>query len=101
LEKAASTLNSLSQEIFSPSTRGELAGEGSAQKKLLRDMFILLLLALLAMYVVLGILYESFIHPLTILSSLPFAGLGAGVSLLLCKTPLSLYSFVGLILLIG
>ncbi len=101
LEEATDALSALSQDLLSPSTRGEIAGEGSAQKKLLTDMFILLLLALLAMYVVLGILYESFIHPLTILSSLPFAGLGAGLSLLLCQTPLSLYSFVGLILLIG
>ena len=53
------------------------------------------------MYVILGILYESFIHPLTILSALPFAGFGALATLLLFKVELSLYAFVGVILLVG
>ena len=58
-------------------------------------------MALLVIYMVLGILYESFIHPVTILSALPFAGFGALVTLLLFKVELSIYAFVGIIMLIG
>ncbi|MFN8589451.1 MAG: efflux RND transporter permease subunit [Candidatus Eisenbacteria bacterium] len=61
----------------------------------------LLLLAVLVIYIVLGILYESFIHPLTILSGLPFAGFGALLTLLVFRTELSIYAFVGIIMLIG
>jgi len=61
----------------------------------------LLFLAILVIYMILGILYESFIHPITILSGLPFAGFGALATLLLFGMDLNLYSFVGLIMLIG
>jgi len=61
----------------------------------------LLLIAILVVYIVLGILYESFIHPLTILSGLPSAALGALVTLFLFRVDLSLYAFVGVIMLIG
>ncbi|MEO5617381.1 MAG: efflux RND transporter permease subunit, partial [Candidatus Eisenbacteria bacterium] len=61
----------------------------------------LLLLAVLVIYLVLGILYESFIHPLTILSGLPFAGFGALLTLAIFRTELSIYAFVGVIMLIG
>ena len=61
----------------------------------------LLVIAVVVVYIVLGILYESFIHPLTILSGLPSAALGALVTLLLCGVDLSLYAFVGVIMLIG
>ena len=61
----------------------------------------LLGLAIIVIYIVLGILYESFIHPLTILTALPFAGFGAVLTLLLFKTELSIYAFVGIIMLIG
>ena len=61
----------------------------------------LLLLAVLVIYIVLGILYESFIHPITILSGLPFAGFGALLTLLVFRTELSIYAFVGIIMLIG
>jgi len=61
----------------------------------------LLLLAIIVIYIVLGILYESFIHPLTILTALPFAGFGALLTLLIFHTDLSLYAFVGVIMLVG
>ncbi len=61
----------------------------------------LLGLAIMVIYIVLGILYESFIHPLTILTALPFAGFGALLTLLIFQTDLSLYAFVGIIMLIG
>ncbi len=61
----------------------------------------LLVLAMVVIYIVLGILYESFIHPLTILTALPFAGFGALVTLMLFQVELSVYAFVGIIMLIG
>jgi HAE1 family hydrophobic/amphiphilic exporter-1 len=62
---------------------------------------LLLLAAMLVIYIVLGILYESFIHPLTILSALPFAGFGALVTLMIFGSDLNVYAFVGVILLVG
>src|SRR6202166_357415 len=64
-------------------------------------MGLLAVLAILVIYMVLGILYESFIHPLTILSGLPSAGLGALITLLVFKEELNIFSFVGIIMLIG
>jgi HAE1 family hydrophobic/amphiphilic exporter-1 len=77
--------------------------QGTAQEfqKSLKGMWILLVMAVLVIYIVLGILYESFIHPLTILSGLPSAGVGALLTLLLFNTVLSIYAFVGIIMLIG
>src|ERR1019366_7078367 len=67
----------------------------------LQGLGVLLLIAILVVYIVLGILYESFVHPLTILSGLPAAGLGALVTLLVFRVDLSLYAFVGIIMLVG
>jgi HAE1 family hydrophobic/amphiphilic exporter-1 len=67
----------------------------------MKMMPLLLLIAVLVIYIVLGILYESYIHPITILSGLPSAGLGAFLILLLFHVELTIYSFLGLILLIG
>jgi hydrophobe/amphiphile efflux-1 (HAE1) family protein len=77
--------------------------QGTAQvfQASLSSLPILLLAALLAVYIVLGMLYESLIHPLTILSSLPSAGLGALLALMICGMDLSLVSFIGIILLMG
>ena len=58
-------------------------------------------MAIVVIYIVLGVLYESFTHPLTILSGLPAAGLGALLTLMLFKTELNLYAFVGVIMLVG
>ena len=58
----------------------------------------LILTAIIAVYIVLGVLYESYIHPITILSTLPSAGLGALLALLLCKVDLSIVSIIGIIL---
>jgi hydrophobic/amphiphilic exporter-1 (mainly G- bacteria), HAE1 family len=66
-----------------------------------QGLLFLLLLAVAVIYIVLGILYESFIHPLTILSGLPFAGFGALLTLLVFGTDLSVYAFVGIIMLVG
>jgi HAE1 family hydrophobic/amphiphilic exporter-1 len=77
--------------------------QGSAQafQESTRGLGIILVMAIFVIYVVLGILYESFIHPLTILSGLPAAGLGALATLLLFGVDLNLYAFVGVIMLVG
>ena len=77
--------------------------QGSAQvfQQSLQNLTLLLLVAVLVIYLVLGILYESFIHPLTILSGLPSAGLGALLTLMIFRRELDIYAFVGLIMLIG
>src|SRR6185437_2182042 len=77
--------------------------QGTAQvfQSSLQNLTLLLLVAVLVIYLVLGILYESFIHPLTILSGLPSAGLGALMTLLIFGRELDVYAFVGLIMLIG
>jgi HAE1 family hydrophobic/amphiphilic exporter-1 len=77
------------------------AGTAEAFQSSQQGLLFLLLLAVVVIYMVLGILYESFIHPLTILSGLPFAGFGALLTLIVFRTELSVYSFVGIIMLIG
>ena len=77
--------------------------QGTAQAFMtsLQGMGLLLIMSIVIIYIVLGVLYESFIHPLTILSGLPSAGLGALVTLLVFKTDLNIYSMVGIVMLIG
>jgi HAE1 family hydrophobic/amphiphilic exporter-1 len=76
-------------------------GAAQAFQDSLQGLGLILLLAIVVIYIVLGILYESFIHPLTILSGLPSAGLGALATLLLFHVDLNLYAFVGVIMLVG
>jgi HAE1 family hydrophobic/amphiphilic exporter-1 len=76
-------------------------GMAAAYESSLKGMGVLLILAVFVIYMVLGILYESFIHPITILSGLPSAGLGALATLLLFRQELNIYSFVGIIMLVG
>jgi HAE1 family hydrophobic/amphiphilic exporter-1 len=76
-------------------------GTAQAFQSSLGGLGLLLVMAVLVIYVVLGILYESFVHPITILTALPFAGFGALVTLLLFGTDLSIYAFVGIIMLVG
>jgi HAE1 family hydrophobic/amphiphilic exporter-1 len=77
------------------------SGTAQAFQASQQGLGLLLLLAVLVIYIVLGILYESFIHPITILTGLPFAGFGALLTLLIFRTELSVYAFVGIIMLVG
>jgi HAE1 family hydrophobic/amphiphilic exporter-1 len=77
------------------------SGTAQAFQSSQQGLLFLLLLAIVVIYIVLGILYESFIHPLTILSGLPFAGFGALLTLFIFRTELSIYAFVGIIMLVG
>ena len=83
------------------SIRGSFQGTAQVFQDSLSSEPILILTAIIAVYIVLGILYESYIHPITILSTLPSAGLGALLALLFCKVDLSIVSIIGIILLIG
>src|SRR5207249_10560140 len=76
-------------------------GAAKAFPTSLTNMWVLLIVAIMVVYIVLGILYESYIHPLTILSGLPSAGFGALITLFLFRMDLNIYAFVGLIMLIG
>ena len=102
LGAAVDRIKALETELNLPvSLNTSLQGAAQAFQDSLQGLGILLLVAVLVVYIVLGILYESFIHPLTILSGLPSAGLGALLTLLLFKIDLSLYAFVGIIMLVG
>jgi multidrug efflux pump subunit AcrB len=83
------------------SIRGSFQGTAQAFQASLANQPLLILAALVAVYIVLGILYESYIHPLTILSTLPSAGVGAILALLLCGIDLNVMALIGIILLIG
>src|SRR5678816_3887260 len=90
------------RELQVPATlSGTFAGTAQAYQSSLQGMGILIVLSIVLIYLVLGILYESFIHPLTILSGLPAAGVGALVTLMLFGEDLSVYGFVGILMLIG
>jgi hydrophobic/amphiphilic exporter-1 (mainly G- bacteria), HAE1 family len=101
LGDAVTAVQQLARAELPATISTNFAGTAQAFQSSLKGLGILLLLAILVIYIVLGILYESFIHPLTILSALPFAGFGALVTLLLFKVELGIYGFVGIILLIG
>ncbi len=102
LGDAVTGIDKAQQEIRMPGTlRGTFMGTAQAFKASLSNQPLLVVAALLVVYIVLGMLYESLIHPLTILSTLPSAGVGALLALLAWRTELSVIAFIGIILLIG
>ncbi|CAJ6179866.1 multidrug resistance protein mdtC [Burkholderia pseudomallei] len=102
LSKATQVIYQTMAEVGVPPTiQGSFQGTAQAFQESLKDQPILILAALAAVYIVLGILYESYIHPVTILSTLPSAGVGALLGLLLFKTEFSIIALIGVILLIG
>ena len=102
LSRAIGEVQAAMRDLQVPATlSGTFSGTAQAYQASLQGMGILLLLSILVIYLVLGILYESFIHPLTILSGLPTAGLGAILTLLAFGIELNMYAFVGIMLLVG
>ncbi|HEY3841493.1 MAG TPA: efflux RND transporter permease subunit [Bryobacteraceae bacterium] len=102
LGDAAEQMNNTLREMRMPSTMSAtFQGTVKEFQDSLRNMTVLLIIAILVIYIVLGILYESFIHPITILSGLPSAVFGALLTLLIFHKELDLYAFVGLIMLFG
>ena len=102
LSDAAAIIQQTMEKIGMPvSIRGSFSGTAATFVQALRTQPILILAALAVVYIVLGILYESYIHPLTILSTLPSAGVGAVLALRLCNLEFSVIALIGVILLIG
>ncbi len=101
LSAAVPLVNKAAKETLPASVTTSFQGTAQAFQSSTQGLFLLLILAVLVIYIVLGILYESFIHPLTILSGLPAAGVGALVTLLLFGKELNIYGYVGVIMLIG
>ncbi len=101
LSEAVAEVQSASRAVLSSDMSTTFAGTAQAFQSSQQGLSLLLLVAVLVIYLVLGILYESFIHPLTILSGLPFAGFGALLTLMVFRSELSVYAFVGVIMLVG
>lgn len=101
LGEAVSRVGEIAKEVLPISVTPEYQGAARAFHGSLTNLWVLLFVAIAVVYIVLGILYESYVHPVTILSGLPSAGFGALAVLFLFKMDLNIYAFVGLIMLIG
>jgi multidrug efflux pump subunit AcrB len=102
LSDAVTAIQEMQQRIGMPGTvHGNFSGTAQAYQASLASEPFLILAALVAVYIVLGILYESYIHPITILSTLPSAGVGAVLALMFSHTELSVIAIIGILLLIG
>jgi HAE1 family hydrophobic/amphiphilic exporter-1 len=101
LGTAVDAVTKIARQTLPSSITTSYQGTAQAFQSSMQGLGLLLLAAMLVIYIVLGILYESFIHPLTILSALPFAGFGALVTLMIFGSDLNVYAFVGVILLVG
>jgi len=101
LGDATNFINNAAAEIVPPTVRGELQGEALTFSRTVTSLTILMGLAVFVMYVILAILYESYVHPLTVLSTLPTALVGGLLTLLVFGQEASLYAFVGMFMLMG
>jgi HAE1 family hydrophobic/amphiphilic exporter-1 len=98
---AVDRVQAAANEVLPSTISTSFSGTAAAFQQAQSGLLVLLVLAIVVIYLVLGILYESFVHPLTILSGLPFAGFGALLALVIFQQDLSIYAFVGIIMLIG
>jgi len=102
LSEAVEAIHGVEQRInFPPQVRGQFIGKAAEFSTSLTNEVLLLIASIVVIYIVLGVLYESYIHPLTIISTLPPAGVGALLALILCDMSLSVDGIVGIVLLIG
>ncbi len=101
LGTAVDKLGDLAARTLPDTVTTSFTGTAKVFQSSLKNLSLLLTVAILVVYIVLGVLYESYIHPLTILSGLPSAGVGALLTLIIFKVDLNIYSFVGLIMLVG
>jgi HAE1 family hydrophobic/amphiphilic exporter-1 len=101
LGDAVTQIDAAARKTLPATITTSFQGTAQAFQSSMQGLGLLLIMAIAVIYMVLGILYESFIHPLTILSALPFAGFGALLTLMVFKTDLSIYAFVGVIMLVG
>ena len=101
LGDAVGAVNQVASETLPSTISTSFQGTAQAFQSSLKGLGVLLLMSILVIYLILGILYESFIHPITILSGLPSAGFGALITLMIFRSDLNLYAFVGIIMLVG
>jgi HAE1 family hydrophobic/amphiphilic exporter-1 len=101
LGDAVKMVQETARRVLPANMNANFEGTAQAFQSSLKNLTLLLVIAILVVYIVLGVLYESYIHPLTILSGLPSAGVGALLTLMIFHVDLNLYSFVGLMMLIG
>jgi HAE1 family hydrophobic/amphiphilic exporter-1 len=101
LGKAVSDIQQTAASLLPPTVTTDFQGSAKTFQESIQNLGLLLVVAIGVVYIVLGMLYESYIHPITILSGLPAAGLGALVTLTLFHNELNIYSFVGLVMLVG
>jgi len=101
LETGLAQLEKLAQDTLPPNVTGSVQGSANVFKQSFANLSYLLIIMFFIIYVILGILYENFFPPLTVMSTLPPAALGGLISLMICRDPLSLYAVVGLIMLLG
>jgi HAE1 family hydrophobic/amphiphilic exporter-1 len=99
--QATDYVEATAKELLPPDIRGGLLGEAQTFQSTVSDLTVLMLLAVFVMYVILAILYESYLHPLTVLSSLPVALVGGLLTLWLFNAEASLYAFIGMFMLMG
>ncbi len=101
LGQAVDKVGALAQQMLPDTVTVLFTGNAAAFQSSLTNLGLLLAVAIMVVYIVLGVLYESYVHPLTILSGIPSAGVGALLTLILFKVDLNVYSFVGLLMLVG
>jgi HAE1 family hydrophobic/amphiphilic exporter-1 len=101
LGDAVASVEKTAKAVLPSTISTSFQGTAQAFQSSFEGMGLLLLMAIVVIYIVLGILYESFIHPITILSALPFAGFGALVTLMVFHSELNIYAFVGIVMLVG
>jgi HAE1 family hydrophobic/amphiphilic exporter-1 len=101
LGDAVAEVDKLARTTLPPTISTSFQGAAQAFQASMKGLGLLLIMAILVIYIILGILYESFIHPLTILSGLPSAGFGALLTLIIFRYDLNIYGFVGIVMLIG
>ncbi|MEK0178337.1 efflux RND transporter permease subunit [Microcoleus anatoxicus] len=101
LNQATDAIKQAAQAILPTTVTPSFQGSAQAFQQSFNDLGLLLLVSILVIYLILGILYEDFIHPITILSGLPSAGFGALLTLVIFDVELNVYSFIGIILLVG
>ena len=101
LSKAVDVVKKTARGMLPQGVTASFQGSAQAYESSMKGLWVLLAMAVLVIYIVLGILYESYIHPLTILSGLPAAGFGALITLMIFGYELNIYAFVGVIMLIG
>ncbi len=101
LDRALVDIESIASKVLPPTVTGSIQGSASVFKESFANLQFLLLISLFIVYIILGVLYESFFPPLTVMSTLPPAALGGFISLMLFQQTLSLYAVVGMIMLLG